>query len=293
MNWEGIEEAVAIADAGSFVGGATLLDVSTSHVSRSIQRLEERLGTVLFDRTTRRVRLTDTGRVFVEQGRRIIQEREELMSLVDGTSEPHGELKITCSITLGERFVVPILRRFVAAHPRISISIDLSNRLIDLVAEGIDLAIRTGEVADKRLVNRRIASRVSEVCAAPSYLQSFGIPQTIDDLKGHECLVGTNATWHFTEEGRLRDFTPRGHWRCNSGAAVAEVAVAGMGICQLPSFYVRQSIEAGLLVPILSRFKATPEPISVVYPHRRHLLPKVRHLADTLEAHLQSEIDSV
>jgi DNA-binding transcriptional LysR family regulator len=292
MSWDGIEEAVAIADAGSFIGGATLLDVSTSHVSRSIARLEERLGAVLFDRTTRRVRLTDTGRVFVEQGRRIIQEREELMSLVDGTSEPHGELKITCSITLGERFVVPILRRFAEAHPRISISIDLSNRLIDLVGEGFDLAIRTGEVADKRLVCRRIASRVSEVCAAPHYLKSFGTPQTIEELKGHECLVGTNATWHFLEDGRFRNFTPRGRWRCNSGAAVAEAAIAGMGICQLPSFYVRQPIALGLLVPLLPNFCATPEPISVVYPQRRHLLPKVRRLAEAFEAHLQREIDS-
>lgn len=285
--WDGLDEVVAVADAGSFVGAAQMLGSSTSHVSRAVARLEQRLDARLFDRTTRRVALTDTGRAFVEHGRRIIQDRDELLALTSGAGEPEGELRLTCSTALGERFVAPIVQRFARAHPRLSVSLDLTNRVVDLIGEGYDIAIRTGRVSDARLVSRRIAARPIETCAAPAYLDAAGSPGRIDDLDAHQCLIGTGATWHFVEDGQSRAYTPRGRWRCNSGTAIVDAALAGMGVCQLPAFYVRQHINAGRLRPVLAACRSAPEPVWIVYPQRRHLLLKVRNLADRLEAELQ------
>jgi DNA-binding transcriptional LysR family regulator len=288
-----MEEAVAIADAGSFAGAAKILHVSTSHISKVIARLEQRLETQLFNRTTRRVSLTDNGRAFADQSRRIIQERDELLMTISGSGDPLGELRITCSVTIGERFVAPIVRRFSEDHPRLSVSIDLTNRLVDLVGEGVDLAIRTGDINDSRLIARQIAVRGYDTCAAPEYLAARGTPQTIADLETHACLVGTASTWHFQQQGEICNFAPQAIWRCNSGSAVADAAVAGMGICQVPSFYVREHQAAGQLVPILEDFRSAPEPVWAVYPARRHLTPKVRNLADALESYLQAALDGL
>jgi len=286
-----MEEVVAIADAGTFAGAAKILSVSTSHISKVVARLEQRLDAVLFHRTTRRVLLTDTGRAFVDQSRRIIQERDELLLMVGGSAEPQGELRITCSTAMGERFVAPIVRQFSEENPRLAVSLDLTNRLVDLIGDGYDLAIRTGETTDRRLVGRQLASRDIVTCAAPAYLQVQGRPDAISDLDKHACLVGTNATWRFQLDGDLKSLTPNGHWRCNSGAAIADAALAGMGICQLPSFYVRDHLKAGSLVPVLPHCQPPSEPIWAMYPARRHLAPKVRNLVDALERDLQASID--
>lgn len=285
-SWDGLEEVVAIADAGTFTGGAVLLGVSTSYISKVVARLEDRLGVQLLNRTTRRVSLTDTGRAFVDQCRRIVQERDELLSQVHGAGEPQGFLRVTCSIAMGERFVAPIVREFAEQNPRISISLDLTNRVVDIVGEGYDIGIRTGDVVDARLVGRQIAERSIEVCAAPAYLERAGTPKSIDDLDGHECLIGTSSTWHFLHRGVPRLFTPVGRWRCNSGAAVVDASLAGMGICQLPEFYLRKHVGEGHLVPLLRTYRGEPEPVWAVYPQRRHLLPKVRNLVDLLETRL-------
>lgn len=290
-DWKGLEEAVAIADAGTFVGAARLLRVSTSHMSKVIGRLEARLEAALFDRTTRSVHLTDTGRAFVEQARRIIEERDELLSLVAGSTEPQGELRVTCSIALGERFVAPLVRRFAEIHPRLSVSLDLTNRLVDLVGEGYDLGIRTGQIVDTRLTGRKIAERLTATCAAPAYLAAAGTPYSIDELARHACLVGTNAEWHFKEDGISRCLVPKSRWRCNSGAAITEAALAGLGICQLPLFYVRPYLISRQLVPILENLRADAEPIWAVYSKRRHLSPKIRNLVELFENELQASLD--
>ncbi len=284
--WDGIEEFVAVVTAGSFAGAAEALGVSTSHVSRAVARLENRIQGPVFFRTTRTVRLTDTGRVLLEHCQRIIQERDEAFALVSGGGEPQGELRLTCSTSLGERFVVPIVRRFALDHPRMNITIELTNRIIDLVAEGYDLAVRTGQLADSRLVGTRIATRQHYLCAAPTYLAQHGRPTGIDDLARHECLIGTSPTWHFQVNGRDHAFRPKGRWRCNNGFAVVDAALAGMGLCQLPAFYVLPHIQAGRLESLLYDFQPSDDPIWAVYPQRRHLLPKVRNLVDRMRLEL-------
>lgn len=289
--WEGLEEVVAIADAGTFAGAAKVLHVSTSHVSKVVARLEERLQTQLFHRTTRRVSLTDTGYSFVEHSRRIIQARDELISMVNGSDEPQGELRITCPISIGERFVEPIVRQFMEAWPRLSVTLDLTNRVVDLLGEGYHMAIRTGEISDPRLISREIALGHLETTAAPAYLAQAGIPACIEELKAHRCLIGTRTVWHFLEEGRPRIFMPEGRWRCTSVQALADAATAGLGVCQLPRYYVRQRIIDGLLRPVLVGYRAKPEPIRLVYL-RRYLFSKVRNLADELAAKLQLALDT-
>lgn len=289
-HWDGMDEAVAVSDCGSFARAAARLGLSTSHVSRAIARLEDRLGAPLFHRTTRRVSLTDTGRTFTEQARRLIQEREELLSLAAGSGEPQGELRLTCSISLGERFIAPIVGEFVDQYPKVSVIMDFTDRIVDLVGEGYDIGIRTRHVADSRLVGREIAQRKLVTCAAPAYLDGRGVPQRIADLHEHDCLAGIATTWHFIENGTPASFSPSGRWRCNSGNAVVAAALAGRGICQLPGFYVQRHLNEDQLLSVLDHCRSEPEPIWIVYPQRRHLLPKISMLVRGISAKLQQRL---
>ncbi|AUW57778.1 LysR family transcriptional regulator [Sphingobium sp. SCG-1] len=282
--WDGIEEFVAVATAGSFVGAARTLGVSPAHISRSIARLEAKLQSQILLRTTRSVRLTGTGQTLLDHCRRIITERDEAFAMVGASGEPQGELRITCSATMGERFLAPIVRRFCERHPRISVTIELSSRIVDLVGEGFDLAVRTGVLADSRLIASRIASRAHYTCASPDYLSRRGTPLHVSDLGQHECLTGTAAAWHFKVAGEEYFHRPRGRWRCNSGMAVIDAALAGIGICQLPEFYVLPYLKSGALQSILRSSQPVEEPIWAVYPQRRHLLPKISRLVEHLHA---------
>lgn len=273
--WDGIDEFVAVATAGSFTAGARALGASTTHVSRAIARLEGRVQAQLLHRTTRTMRLTETGRIFLDQCRRIIMERDEAVAAISEQGEPQGELRVTCSTAMGERFIAPLLRGFAEAHPRLAVRLDLTNRMVDIVAEGYDLAIRTGLLADSRLTATRIASRTLYTCAAPAYLDRYGRPESVADLADHQCLGGTSAHWRFRHRGKLETMRPKGRWHCNSGAAVLGAALAGMGLCQLPEFYVLPHIARGELEIVLADHVVDDEPIWAVYPQRRHLLPKI------------------
>jgi DNA-binding transcriptional LysR family regulator len=291
--WDGIDEFVAVATAGTFVAGAKILEVSTTHMSRAIAALENRIHAQLFHRTTRTVRLTDAGLLFLDHCRRMIAEREEAVAMLGTGGEPRGDLRITCSTAMGERFVAPIVRRYAERFEGLNITIELTNRLVDLIAEGFDLAIRTGHLADSRLIATRIASRTLHTCASPAYLDRCGRPKRISDLNGHQCLAGTAANWHFRNGKREELHRPAGRWRCNSGAVAAESALAGMGICQLPDFYVLRHLSAGTLEEVLGEMRAEAQPIWAVYPQRRHLQPKITELVATLRNELPAALGNV
>jgi len=291
--WDGIDEFVAVANAGSFIGGARSLGVSSAHISRSIARLEARIQAQIFVRTTRTIRLTATGQTLLDHCRRIVLERDEAFALVAEGGEPQGELRVTCSAAMGERFIAPIIRRFCERHPQVSVTIELSNRLVDLVGEGFDLAVRTGTLADSRLIGTRIASRNHYTCAAPDYLKRHGTPRHVADLVRHECLAGTAPAWHFKLGSKEYFHRPRGRWRCNSGTAVVDAALTGMGICQLPEFYLLPYIRKGVLVPVLAEFQPDEEPIWAVYPQRRHLLPKISRLVEAMRNELPSAMGNL
>ena len=282
-SWRGIDEFVAVAVNGTFAGGAKALGASTTHVSRAIAHLESQLQAQLFYRTTRKVRLTETGIIFLERCQGILSARDEALTMISNAGTPHGLLRITCSAALGEYALIPILNDFAARYPEVRLSIDLSNRIADLIGEGYDLAIRTGNLADSRFIGTRIASRRLFTCASPAYLHKSGVPGSIMDLKHHDCLIGSSTSWHFVDAGKEQVYTPRGRWACNNGHAVLNAALADLGICQLPDYYVRTHVEAGELVPLLEECAPPDEPVWAVYPQRRHLSPNVRHLVDLLK----------
>jgi DNA-binding transcriptional LysR family regulator len=285
-DWDGIEEFVAVVTTGSFQRAATMLRLSTSHVSRAVQRLEARIGLPLLLRTTRKVSLTETGRHLIEPFRRLVHDRDEALAAASEPTIPTGELRVTCSVGIGERFISPVVRNFALEHPQLRITLDLSNRLVDLVAEGYDLAIRTGNLSDSSLVGTRIGSRRLICCAAPAYLDANGTPETLADLATHDCLVGTAQAWHFFIEGKDVAWQPRPRWRCNSGLAVTDAAIAGLGICQLPAFYVEDALARGDLLKVLDPIRREDEPIWAVHPQRRHVPAKVRLLTERLRQEL-------
>lgn len=264
--------------------------MSTTHMSRSVAQLEQRVQAILFHRTTRSVQLTDTGKVFFEHCQRIAQERDEAIATIAERGEPQGLLRVTCSTALGERFIAPLIRRFAMQHQKLSVQIELTNRVVDLVAEGFDLAIRTGRLNDNRLIGTRVASRTLYTCAAPDYLARVGTPRSVDDLTKHECLVGTSSTWQYKVGDKIRYHRPQGRFRCNSGQAVADAAISGFGICQLPEFYVLPHLRHGMLKLILEDFRPNDEPIWAVYPERRHLLPKIQQVIDWMKLEMSSSM---
>tara|TARA_A100001391_G_scaffold142053_1_gene99793 strand:+ start:395 stop:1282 length:888 start_codon:yes stop_codon:yes gene_type:complete len=288
--WDGIEEFVAIARAGSFASGAKAFGASTTHMSRAVARLEARLDVQLMVRTTRSLHLTDTGRLFLEQCQRLVDEREEAIAGIGAKGEPRGALSLTCSYALGEQFVAPLVREFAQAHPAISVTVDLDNDIVDIITRRFDLAIRTGHLEDSRLIATRIAERTMITVASRDYLARHGTPRDIEDLRGHDCLVGSATKWHFQNE---QTFRPRGRWKCNSGTAVLEACLAGMGICQLPTFYMKDHLAAGRLQEVLPAEKPDNEAIWAVYPTRRHLSPKVSLLVKHLKSNLQGLLDRV
>ncbi|ATC25505.1 LysR family transcriptional regulator [Caulobacter vibrioides] len=288
--WDGIDEFVATAEAESFSRAARRLGLSTSGVSRAVATLEERLQTRLLYRTTRRVSLTDAGRAFLARARRLIAERDEaLASVGEDDGDPRGLLRMTCSTAYGERFVVPAVNRFMLSHPKLALEIDLDDAVRDIVSEGFDLAIRFGRLTDSRLIAKRLASRTRRLCAAPSYLTRAGTPRSIADLAGHVCILGAADTWPFRDGEREIAFKPQGRWRCNSGQAVLDAALLGLGVCQLPNFYVDAAISDGRLVPLLEANRPADEGVWAVYPHLRLLPAKVRLLVEHLEEALSGQ----
>ncbi|MNP00434.1 HTH-type transcriptional regulator DmlR [compost metagenome] len=205
----------------------------------------------------------------------------------DLSAEPKGLLRMTCAVAYGERYVVPQVNAFMAEHPQLRVEIELSNRQLDLLHEGFDLAIRLGRLSDSRLVATRIAPRVMYLCATPEYLESHGRPQSPGDLAQHNCLIGSSDQWTFLEDGRETQHRVQGNWRCNSGQAVLDAALRGFGLCQLPDYYVLEHLRSGRLVSLLERHRPPNTAVWALYPQQRHLSPKVRQLVDFLKLELQ------
>ncbi|MWK55844.1 LysR family transcriptional regulator [Pseudomonas otitidis] len=287
--WEGLDEFIAVAETGQFTAAAQRIGLSSSQVSRQIARLEERLQTRLFYRSTRKVALTEAGQTFLQHCQRLVDARDEAMRAIsDLTGEPKGLLRMTCAVAYGERFIVPLVNAFMARHPQLRVDIELSNRPLDLVHEGLDLAIRLGRLQDSRLVATRLAPRVMYLCAAPSYLERYGRPHSLSELARHNCLVGSSDQWTFQQDGKEQNLRVQGNWRCNSGQAVLDAALRSFGLCQLPDYYVLDHLKSGELVSLLEQHRPPNTAVWALYPQQRHLSPKVRQLVDALRDGLAS-----
>lgn len=289
MQWQGICEFTAVAESGNFTQAAKKLLISTAQVSRQVSELEQRLNTKLFYRTTRKVTLTEEGQLFYQQCRSILDGLEVAeRSLTNLQSTPQGKIKISAPVTYGERHIIPLINQFLMQYPQVEIQVQLSNQRIDLIEEGYDLAIRLGQLDDSSLIAKRISSRQHFVCASPAYIEQQGSPKSIADLKQHNCLLGSADFWLFGDKKNNEKKSVRvsGSLRCNSGLGLVDAALKGIGIVQLPEYYVTKHINEGELVVLLDDQQRGQEGIWALYPQNKYLANKVRLLIDFLKDNL-------
>jgi DNA-binding transcriptional LysR family regulator len=281
----------AVVDAGSFAGAADKLATSRAMTSKQVQNLEEHLGTRLLNRTTRKLSLTETGREFYERCVQIITDVEEAEQVAGQmTSTPRGVLKVTVPLSYGQHHLAAIIGEYALAYPQVRLDISLSDRKVDIVDEGFDLAIRIGTLAQSDLIARKIGGVRSMVCAAPGYLAKHGTPATPADLKNHACLGYTltagGAEWRLVgPEGEVA-VPVMGPIRADNGDLLRLAAVSGAGVVFQPHFIVAEDLEAGRLVRILPDWQSIELGVHAVYPSRRHLSAKVRTFVDFLSARL-------
>jgi DNA-binding transcriptional LysR family regulator len=273
---------VRTVEAGSFSAVARELNSSQPTVSRQIATLEDHLGALLFQRTTRALTLTDDGRVFYEHARRTIEALTEAESAVGRRKgKPSGRLRLACAAVFGRLHVIPRLPRFRARFPDIEIALAINDGFSDLVEEGIDLAIRVGEPSESTLISRRIGTTRRVVVATPEYLAARGRPEHPRDLAGHDCIVYdrllAGANWTFVAPGGALTVPVAGPVHVNNTEAVRAAVLQGLGIGYVPVWhFVEGEIETGRLVVLLRAFEPPAQPISAVYPSRRFVPTKVR-----------------
>jgi DNA-binding transcriptional LysR family regulator len=278
---------VNVVREGGFSAAAKVLGLTPSAVSKQISRLEARLDVRLLNRTTRQLSMTDEGETYFHRATAILSEIEEVEAMVSNRFDtPRGTLRVSSSIAFGRHQIVPLMPEFLNTNPEVKLQLSLSDNLVDLVQEGFDVAIRVAELMDSSLVARRLAVDRRVVCAAPSYIEKHGCPQSPEALRDHNCLVVSQVPsmrdWEFSFGNTVRKIHVEGRFETNSGVAVHEAVLDGIGIAQLPAFLVAPDIRAGRLVSFLDDRVATGKPIYAVYPHRRHLSPKVRVFIDFL-----------
>jgi DNA-binding transcriptional LysR family regulator len=287
--WDGISEFIAVAECQSFTAAARQLGISIAQVSRQVTALEAHLATKLFYRTTRKVTVTEAGQIYYQHCRQLLDGLEDAERAISSLQDtPRGRLKITAPTTYGETVIAPVLNDFVARYPEVELQCRFTNQKLDLVLEGYDLAVRLGKLDDTptTLMTQRLANRRLYVCAAPAYLAARGEPHTLPELARHNCLPGTLDYWRFAEDRRERTIRIHGNIAANSGQALLDAALKGLGIVQLPDYYVDPYIASGDLVPILGRYQPNDEGVWAVYPSNRHLSPKVRVVTEHLARHL-------
>ncbi len=299
QGFDGIEVFVRVARAGSFSAAARDLDQTPSAVSKQIGRLEDRLGARLFDRTTRQVRLTEAGAAFFERCARIVSEMEEAERAVSHShGAPRGTLRLNAPVVFGCRHVVPLLAEFLAAYPEVRIDVTFNDRYVDLLEEGVDVAIRIGELTDSNLIARRLAPNHRVVCGASAYFERNGFPDRPADLTEHNCLVYTYRAsrndWSLVCANRDRAkgqevVRVSGNLETNNAEAIHGALLDGVGLGLLPLWLVGADLRTGRLVRALPDYQGTDSAIYAVYPPGRHLSPKVRSFIDFLAERLRIE----
>lgn len=287
MKWEGISEFVYVAEYESFTQAAKKMGISTAQVSRQVSALERRLNIKLLYRTTRKVSLTEEGRVFYQHCRGVLDGLDAAEQAVSNLqTKPQGRIKLTAPVTYGEQQLLPLVNDFMGQYSAIEVTAFLSNQKIDLIEGGYDLAIRIGKLSDSTMMAKKLSCRTNFVCAAPAYIDKYGIPYALNELGEHNCLLGTRDYWHFKEAGKERNIRVTGSVQYNSGYSLVDAALKGLGIVQLPDYYVQKYLESGELLSLLDNYREPEEQIWAVYPHNRHLSPKIRLLVDFLALHL-------
>src|SRR5215471_5996367 len=274
---------VKVVESGGFSAAARTLSMSPSMVTAHVQSLEERLGVRLLNCSTRRVSLTEVGHAYYERCLQILAEADDADQIAQALqSTPRGTLRLNTSIAIPP-LLAPVVAEFVALYPEVSVNLTMSDRMIDLVEEGFDLAVRNMSVPDSSLVVRR----------APGYLAARGIPGQPADLSQHNCLVYSHSAWgnewRFAGPDGEQSVAVEGNLQANSDNALRLAAVHGQGLALAPSFLLIEEIKSGRLVPVLTEFLQTEHAINAIYPHRHHLSAKVRSFIDLLVKHFHED----
>ncbi len=288
-----LEVFVQVVETGSFTAAAKALEMSKSQVSRRLSALEDRLGARLLNRTTRRLATTDEGAAFHARGLQLLADLEEAEQAVASAADcPRGTVKLSLPTALSRRYLAALTAEFMERYPEVNVVASASDRFVDLVGEGFDLAVRVGAMEDSSLVARRLATAHLYVCASPVYLDRYGTPKSPQELAEHRCLLFTYSragsnVWQFSGRGgdplRVQVDGPLRH---DSDDLATEAALRGLGIVVLPDFIVRDHLRSGDLVAILRDWPIDAAPVRAVYPHNRHLSARVRAYVDFLAARL-------
>ena len=282
---------VAVARAGSFTEAADALGVSKATVSKRVAALEDQMGLTLLHRTTRHVAPTDAGELLLDQAGPALDALEAARGAVlDRQDAPVGTLRVSLPNGYGTRTLAPALARLMEAHPKLRLEASFTDRVVDLLEDGLDLAIRIADLPDSSLRARRLGQMHRIVCASPSYLSQHGVPAHPTDLRAHRCLLyqyrQSGHTWTFPTPGGPVSVPVDGPVLSDSGEALLAFAQAGLGIAQLPDFVCQPALDNGSMVPLLGEFAEAPRTIWAVMPPGRHTSPKVRVLVDFLLEHL-------
>ncbi|CAM4375005.1 LysR family transcriptional regulator [Bordetella muralis] len=290
----GIAFFVQAAETRSFSEAGRLLGVSSSAVGKSVSRLEERLGVRLFHRSTRSITLTAEGALFLERCRRIQCEIEAAeLELSETQQSPRGRLRI--SVPLARVLIMPALIAFMRRYPAIELDVDFSNRLVDVIEDGFDAVIRTGEPADSRLMSRPLGSYRLQLVASPDYLARHGVLETPADLAHHACLMrkffttGKLEPWPLKPAENGREWTLPIRGVCSTSSPLMDMAIAGLGITCLPNFMARSAIERGELVTVLDAHVEHQGTFRLLWPSSKHLAPKLRVFIDFMAESLFAE----
>jgi LysR family transcriptional regulator, regulator for bpeEF and oprC len=268
----------------SFSEAARQLGMSPSAVSRAVLRLEDDLGIRLLQRTTRSLTLTEDGTRYYDRCQQILDELEEAdLEIQQTQSKPTGTLRLDLSTTLGKMHIAPVLPRFAAQYPELTLNVSFSDRMVDLIDEGIDATVRVGMGSDSRLIMRNLGVMRFVTCASPQYLTSKGTPKTPENLVAHRCVnfiypqTRREFDWKFEQNGKPLNLSLKSHLQFDDAEVVLNAAIQGAGMIQLPQYIVAGAIARGDLQPVLSDYRAqTGLPIAIVYPQKRHLSAKVR-----------------
>jgi DNA-binding transcriptional LysR family regulator len=284
-----IESFAAVATKGSLTAAAHAEGVAPAVIGRRIDALEERLGVKLLVRTTRRITLTHEGSAFLEDCQRLLADLASAEASVSaGGVKASGHVRITAPAGFGRRHVAPLVPLFMAQHPEVSLSLNLSDRVVDIVNEGFDCAVRVGDMPDSNLVSVRLADNRRLCVAAPAYLKRAGVPATPADLQRHQCLtLSSDASqtrgWAFMVDGASTHLRPSGRLDCSDGQVLHDWCRAGMGIAWRSTWEVEHEVASGELISVLEDFAAPPNGIFAVFPHAKHLPLRVRLWIDFIK----------
>jgi len=283
-----METFARVVESGSFSRAARDLHMTPSAVSKMIGRLEDRLGVRLLSRTTRKLSLTEEGRVFYQRITPILAEVEEAEETVSlSTAEARGVLKVNASTAFGQYQIVPLIPAMLEKYPSLQVELTMTDSIVNLVEEGFDVSIRIGTLTDSTLIARKLGTAHRVLVASPDYLKRRGVPKCPVDLKGHECLKLSIPTslnkWEFILDDGPSTVEVSGRFEADNAIALHEAALAGLGLFRAATFVVGDDIKAGRLVPVLQEFEISGDPgIFAVWPHNRNLSAKVRAFVDTL-----------